>query len=63
MAIVLGGRLVGPYVVATFQGPKGNEAKELFLDTKGLIVMLAGMEDEVFDPNGGICIVDRLDVM
>ena len=55
MNAVLEGRLVvGPCVIATFQGPKGSEAKELWLATKGLIVMLGGMEDEVFDPSGGI---------
>ena len=55
MATVLEGRLVvGPYVIATFQGPKGNEVEELWLATKGLIVMLGGMEDEVFDTSGGI---------
>ena len=55
MDVVLEGRLVvGLYTIATFQGPKGNEAKELWLVTKGLIVMLGGMEDEVFDPTGNI---------
>ncbi len=55
MAAVLGGRpVVGPCAIETFQGPKGNEAEELWLATKGLIVMLGGMEDEVFDPSGGI---------
>ena len=55
MAVVLGERLViGPYVIATFQGPKGNTAKELWIATKGLIVMLGGMKDEVLDPSGGM---------
>ena len=55
MDAVLEGRLVvGPCAIATFQGPKGNETEELRPDTKGLIVMLGGMEDGVFDPSGGI---------
>ncbi len=55
MAIVLGGRLViGPCAITTFQGPKGNEVEELWVATKGLIVMLGGMEDEVFNSSGGI---------
>ena len=55
MAIVIGGRLVvGPCVILTFQGLKGNEADEFWLATKGLIVMLGGMEDEVLDPSGGM---------
>ncbi len=53
--IVLGGRLmICTCVIAKFQGPKGNVAEELWLVTKGLIVMFGGMEDEVLDPNGGI---------
>ena len=53
MDAVLEGRLVvDACAIATFQGPKGNEAEELWLATKGLIVMLGGMEDEVFDPSG-----------
>ena len=52
---VLGGRLViGACVAVVFQGPKGNAAEELWLVTKGLIVMFGGMEDEVLDPNDGI---------
>ena len=55
MVVVLGGRLViGPCVIATFQGPKGNEVEELWLATKGLIVMLGGMEDEVLDLGDGM---------
>ena len=55
MDVVLEGRLVvGPCAIVRFQGPKENEAKELWLATKGLIVMLGGMEVEVFDPSGGI---------
>ena len=54
MDAVLEGRLVvGPCAIVTFQGPKGNEAKEIWLVTKGLIVMLGRMEDELFDPSGG----------
>ena len=64
MDIVLEGRIaVGPCAIATFQGPKGNEAEELWLATKGLIVMLGGMEDEVFDPSGGIPVVNGQDVL
>ena len=55
MDVVLEGRLVvGPYATATFQGPKAIEAKELWLVTKGLVVILGGMEDEVFGPSGSI---------
>ena len=55
MDAVLEGRMVvGLCVIATLQGRKGNKVKELWLITKGLIVMLGGMEDEVFDPSGGI---------
>lgn len=54
VTIVLGGRLViGTYCIVVFQGPKGNAAEELWLATKGLIVIFGGMEDEVFDPSGG----------
>ena len=50
---MLGGRLVvGPYAIATFQGPKGNKVEDIWLATKGLIVMLGGMKDEVLDPSG-----------
>ena len=60
----LKGRLVaGPCVIPTLQGPKGNEAEVFWLVTNGLIVMLGGMEDEVFDPSGGILIVNGLDVL
>ena len=55
MTAVLEGRLViGPCVATIPQGPKGNVAEELWLATKGLIVMLGGMEDEVFDPSGSM---------
>ena len=55
MDVVLEGRLVvGPCAIATFQGPKENVAEELWLVTKGLIVMLGGIEGEVFDPSGSI---------
>ena len=55
MDAALEGRLVvGPCSIATLEGPKGNEVEELWLITKGLIVMLGGMEDEVFDPSGSI---------
>ena len=55
MDATLEGRLVvGPYTIATFQGPKGNVAEELWLATKGLIVMLGGMEDEVLDPSSSM---------
>ncbi len=49
------GRLaIGPCAIVTPQGPRGNEANILWQVTKGLIVMLGLMEDEVFDPSGGI---------
>ena len=52
---MLGKRLeIGTYVTVVFQGPEGNLAEELWLVTKGLIVMFGGMEDKVLDPNGGI---------
>lgn len=55
VTVVLGERLViGACVAVIFQGPKGNATDELWLVTKGLIVMFGGMEDEVFYPNGGI---------
>lgn len=54
--------VTGPCVIPTLQGPKGNEAKVLWLFTNGLIVILGWMEDEVFDPNGGMPIVNELDV-
>ena len=55
MDATLEGRLVvGPCAIATLQGPKGNEVEELWLVIKGLIMMLGGMEDEVFNPSGGI---------
>ena len=55
MTTVLEGILVvGSYVAAIFQGPKGNEVKELWLATKGFMVMLGGMEDEVLDPSSGM---------
>ena len=64
MTTVLEGILVvGPYVAAIFQGPKGNEVKELWLATKGFMVMLGGMEDEVLDPSSGMWAVDGLDVI
>ena len=46
--------VIGPCVVVTFQGPKGNVANELWLVTNGLIVMLDGMEDKVLNPGGGM---------
>ena len=64
MDVVVKGRLVvGPHAIATPQGPKENEAEIFWLVTKGLIVMLGGMEDEVFDPSGGILVVNGLDVL
>ena len=64
MDVVLKGRLVaGPHARPKIEGPSRNEAEVLWLVTNGLIVMLGGMEDEAFDPNGGICVVDGLDVM
>ena len=55
MTIVLEEILViGPCVVAIFQGPKGNTAEELWLVTKWLVVILGGREDEVFGPSGSI---------
>ena len=54
--------VVGPRVILKLQGPKGNEAKVFLLVTNGLIVMLGGMEDEVFDPSGSIPVVNGLDV-
>ena len=51
---MLGGRIVrGACVITVFQGPRGNVAEELWLATKGLIVMFGGKEDEVLDPSGG----------
>ena len=58
MDAVLKGILVaGPCVVPKLQGPSGNEVEVLWLAINGLIVMLGGMEDEVFNPNGGILVV------
>ena len=55
MSVVLGGRLViGPCVTEIFQGPKGNVTEELWLATKGLLVMLGGMKYEVLDPSSGM---------
>ena len=55
MTVVLGGRpVIGPPIIEKIQGPKGNAAKELWLVTKGLRVMLGGMEEEVFDPSSDI---------
>ena len=55
MTAVLEGILViGPCVVVTFQGPKGNAADELWLVANGLIEMLGGIEDEVVNPGGGM---------
>ena len=62
-AVLEGSLVVGPCAIATLQGPKGNEAEEIWLVTKGLIVMLGGMEDEVFGPSGSIGLVNRLDVL
>ena len=57
MDVGIKGRLVvGPYAIPIFQGPKGNEVDVLWLVTNGLIVMLGGMGDEVFDPSGGMSI-------
>ena len=40
MTAVLEGILVrGPYVVVTFQGPKGNVADELWVVANGLVEM------------------------
>ena len=40
MTTVLEGILVrGPYVVVTFQGPKGNEVDELSMVANGLVEM------------------------
>ena len=53
--MALKGRIaVGPCAIATPQGYRGNEAEVFWLVTKGLIVMLGGMEDEVLDPSGGM---------
>lgn len=50
---MLWGRLVrDAYVTIVFQGPKRNVSEELWLATKGLIVMFGGIEDEVLDPSG-----------
>ena len=58
MDVVLKGILMaGPHGGPKLQGPSGNETKVLWLVTNGLIVMLGGMEDEVFNPKGGIPVV------
>ena len=46
--------MIGPNVLETFQGPKGNATEEIWLVKKGLIVMLGRMDDEVLDPSGGM---------
>ena len=64
MDAVLKGRLVvGLYVVPILQGPKGNEVEVLWLVINGLIVILGGMEDEVFDTSRVIPVVNGLDVV
>ena len=45
--------VIGPCVMVTFQGPKGNATEELWLVTNGLTVMFGGMEVEVLNPGGG----------
>ena len=55
MTVVLEGILViGPCVVVTFQGPKGNIDEELWLVTNRLIVMFSEMEDEVLNPSSSM---------
>ena len=55
MTAALEGILVrGPYVVVTFQGPKGTLVDKLWLVANGLIEMLGGMEDEVLNPGDGM---------
>ena len=64
MDATLKGRLVvGPCSIPTLQGPNGNEVRVFWLVKNGLIVILGGMEEEVFDPSGGILVVNGLDVL
>ena len=56
-AVLKGILVAGPWAILKLQGPNINEAEVLWLVTNGLIVMLGGMEDEMFDPNGGIFVV------
>ena len=52
---MLKGRLVvGPCAITTFQGPKGNAAKEPLVGYEGVDSDVGGMEDELFYPSGGI---------
>ena len=61
---MLKGRLVaGPCVIPTFYGTKENEVEVFWLVKNRLIVMLGGMEDEVFNPTRGILAVSGLDVL
>ena len=46
--------MIGPCVVVTFQGPKGNADGEIWLVANGLIEMLGGMKDEVVNLGGSM---------